>query len=59
LEDYAGERKPTNVELVERAAGLIERGGRRVAIPRETQDLLRIPRRGATESSAGGQSHEP
>jgi 3-keto-5-aminohexanoate cleavage enzyme len=59
LEDYAGARKPTNVELVEQVVDLIERSGRRAAAPRETQDLLRIPRRGATESSAAGQSHEP
>lgn len=54
LEDYAGERKPTNVELVERVAALIERGGRRVATARETEDLLGIPRHGASESSAAG-----
>jgi uncharacterized protein (DUF849 family) len=59
LEDYAGARKPTNVELVQQVVDLIERSGRRAATPRETQDLLRIPRRGATESSAAGQSHEP
>jgi 3-keto-5-aminohexanoate cleavage enzyme len=57
LEDYAADRKPTNVELVEQAADLIERSGRRVATPRETEDLLRIPRR--RESSAATQSHEP
>jgi uncharacterized protein (DUF849 family) len=51
LEDYAGARKPTNVELVEQVADLIERSGRRAATPRETQHLLRIPRHGAV---AGG-----
>jgi 3-keto-5-aminohexanoate cleavage enzyme len=48
LEDYAGERKPSNVELVERVAGLIERSGRRVATPRETEALLGIPKLGST-----------
>jgi uncharacterized protein (DUF849 family) len=43
LEDYAGERKPTNVELVEQVVGLIERRGRRAATPGETEDLLSIP----------------
>jgi 3-keto-5-aminohexanoate cleavage enzyme len=59
LEDYAGERKPTNVELVEQVVDLIERSGRRVATPRETEDLLRIPRRSAPESPVARQSHEP
>jgi 3-keto-5-aminohexanoate cleavage enzyme len=58
LEDYAGKRKPANVELVEQVAALIDRGGRGVATPREMEDLLRIPRRRRTESSAA-QTHEP
>ena len=40
LEDYAGERTPSNVELVEEAAALIERSGRRVATAREARALL-------------------
>jgi 3-keto-5-aminohexanoate cleavage enzyme len=59
LEDYGGERKPTNVELVEQLADVIERGGRRVATPRETEDLLGIPRRRPTERSAASESDEP
>lgn len=43
LEDYAGEGAPTNVELVERAAELVERNGRSVATPRDAQELLSIP----------------
>jgi 3-keto-5-aminohexanoate cleavage enzyme len=59
LEDYAGARKPTNVELVEQVVELIERRGRRAATPRETQDMLRIPRRGATESPQLGNPTTP
>ena len=40
LEDYAGERTPSNVELVQEAAALIERSGRRVASAREARALL-------------------
>ena len=40
LEDYAGERTPTNVELVDEVAGVIQRSGRRVATPAEAQALL-------------------
>jgi 3-keto-5-aminohexanoate cleavage enzyme len=43
LEDYAGEQQPTNRQLVEQAAELISRVGRRVATPRETRELLNIP----------------
>jgi uncharacterized protein (DUF849 family) len=57
LDDYVGERKPTNVELVEQVVDLIERSGRVVATPAETEALLGIPRReGETESAAAGQS---
>jgi 3-keto-5-aminohexanoate cleavage enzyme len=59
LEDYAGERKPTNLELVEQAADVIERSGMRTATPSQTGDLLKIPRRSATETSATGPSQEP
>jgi uncharacterized protein (DUF849 family) len=59
LEDYASERKPTNVELVEQVADVIDRGGRRIATPRETEDLLGIPRRRPTENSAAAESDEP
>jgi uncharacterized protein (DUF849 family) len=40
LEDYAGDRTPTNAELVEEAAELVTAGGRRVATPAETRALL-------------------
>ncbi|WP_028064082.1 3-keto-5-aminohexanoate cleavage protein [Solirubrobacter soli] len=40
LEDYAGPRSPSNVELVREAAALIAASGRRVATPAETRALL-------------------
>jgi uncharacterized protein (DUF849 family) len=40
LEDYAGERTPSNVELVEEAAALIVTAGRSVASLAETRALL-------------------
>jgi 3-keto-5-aminohexanoate cleavage enzyme len=40
LEDYAGPRTPTNLELVTELAGLIERCERTVATPAETHALL-------------------
>jgi len=43
LEDYAGPRTPTNVELVEQAAALALRCGRGVASIAETHRLLGIP----------------
>lgn len=45
LEDYAGERSPSNMELVMQAAELISNRGRHVATPTETLQLLRIPSR--------------
>ena len=44
LEDYAGERTPTNVELVEELAALATAYGRRVASASETRELLAIER---------------
>jgi uncharacterized protein (DUF849 family) len=43
LEDYAGPRTPTNVELVEEAAALAARCGRAVASIAETHRLLGLP----------------
>jgi uncharacterized protein (DUF849 family) len=40
LEDHAGERTPSNVELVEELTELVERSGRRVATANETRALL-------------------
>ena len=40
LEDYAGDRKPTNVELIEQVIGLINANGRRAATPNETRLIL-------------------
>ncbi|MBO0728601.1 MAG: 3-keto-5-aminohexanoate cleavage protein [Acidimicrobiaceae bacterium] len=44
LEDYAGDRTPTNAELVEEAVALCEKHGRAVATPAETIDILELPR---------------
>lgn len=43
LEDYAGPRTPTNVELVEEAAALAARCGRKVATIAETRARLGVP----------------
>jgi uncharacterized protein (DUF849 family) len=37
LEDYAGDATPSNVELVQRLAELVQRSGRRVATPEEAE----------------------
>jgi uncharacterized protein (DUF849 family) len=51
LEDYAGPRRPTNVELVERAAKLAGEVGRPVASPAQAAQLLRLPRRSRAQMS--------
>jgi len=43
LEDYAGPRTPTNLELVREAVALCAEVGRTVARPKETAELLRLP----------------
>lgn len=43
LEDHAGARTPTNVDLVREAVALVEAAGRRVASPAETADRLGLP----------------
>ena len=47
LEDHAGDRKPTNVELVQEAVELCEAAGRPVATIAETEAILDLPRRAA------------
>jgi len=42
LEDFLGPRTPTNVELVDELAQVIEESGRTVATPAETRDILGI-----------------
>jgi uncharacterized protein (DUF849 family) len=44
LEDYAGARRPTNVELVREVVALAREVGRPVATPAETARLLGLPR---------------
>ena len=43
LEDYAGPRQPTNVELLEELVGLCDELGRPVASPTEARALLGLP----------------
>ena len=43
LEDYAGPRQPTNVELLEELVGLCDEVGRPVASPTEARALLGLP----------------
>ena len=45
LEDYAGPRRPSNVELVQEVVALAGAVGRRVATPTEAAGLLGLPRR--------------
>jgi uncharacterized protein (DUF849 family) len=45
LEDHAGERNPTNLELVEEAVDLCGRLGRPVATPTQAREILGIQRR--------------
>jgi uncharacterized protein (DUF849 family) len=43
LEDYVGDRRPRNAELVREVVAMAERAGRRVATPREAAAILRLP----------------
>ncbi|MCU0267957.1 MAG: 3-keto-5-aminohexanoate cleavage protein [Acidimicrobiales bacterium] len=45
LEDFGGDRRPTNAELVAEAVALVTGAGHRAASPVETAALLRLPRR--------------
>ncbi len=44
LEDFAGSRKPSNIELVEDAVKLIAEVGRPLARPAEAARILGLPR---------------
>jgi uncharacterized protein (DUF849 family) len=46
LEDHAGTRQPTNVELVEQAVTLCKDAGRPVASCDEATKILDLPRTG-------------
>jgi len=41
LEDYAGPGEPTNLEIIERTAKLIDEVGRTIATPAQTAELMR------------------
>jgi uncharacterized protein (DUF849 family) len=43
LEDWAGTERPTNRELVERAAALVRACGAEVATPTQAAEILRLP----------------
>jgi 3-keto-5-aminohexanoate cleavage enzyme len=43
LEDFSGERAPTNVELVREAVSIIELAGRSPATPTEAAEILQLP----------------
>jgi uncharacterized protein (DUF849 family) len=43
LEDYAGERRVTNLELVEQAVALCAKVGRPVATAKQAAEMLRLP----------------
>ena len=45
LEDFAGARQPTNVELVEQAVSLCDKVGRSVATCDDATEILDLPRR--------------
>jgi 3-keto-5-aminohexanoate cleavage enzyme len=47
LEDFAGQRSPSNVELVAEVAAMAARCGRPVATPDEAAAILKLPTRGA------------
>ena len=44
LEDYAGDRQPSNLELVEEAVKLAAAVGRPIATPSEAANILDLPR---------------
>ena len=52
LEDHAGTRQPTNVELVEEAVSLCNDAGRPVATCDQATEILDLPRKGS-EAPAG------
>lgn len=55
LEDHAGDRTPTNLELVQEVVALCHEVGRPVATPAQSVEILGLPaRRGAAAPSPGG-----
>jgi uncharacterized protein (DUF849 family) len=56
LEDHAGDRAPSNVELVREAVALCDEVGRPVATPAQTIDILGLPARAAHAESTTGRS---
>ena len=44
LEDYAGARTPTNVELVDEVVALVRKAGRPIASPADAAKMLSLPR---------------
>lgn len=46
LEDYGGERQPSNVELIAEVTALAKAAGRRVATTDEAAAILKLPERG-------------
>ena len=43
LEDFGGERTPTNVALVEEVVALAKAAGRKIATPAEAARILGLP----------------
>jgi 3-keto-5-aminohexanoate cleavage enzyme len=54
LEDHAGGRTPTNLELVEEAAALCREVGRPVATPAQSIDILGLPSRAGRAAATTG-----
>ena len=58
LEDHAGERRPTNVELVEEAVALCAELGREVATPAEAVAVLGLPPRSIPPPAPDARHHQ-
>ena len=52
LEDHAGDRTPSNLELVQEVVALCHEVGRPVATPAQTVDILGLPARDRVVASA-------
>jgi len=50
LEDYAGARKPSNVELIAEVVALAKKAGRTIADPETAAKILDLPRKSASVS---------
>jgi uncharacterized protein (DUF849 family) len=59
LEDYAGPRRPTNVELVQEVTELAREVGRPVATSVDAARLLGLPRRGRGDASGQVSTRKP